>query len=57
MVNLFQGLTLLFTNRPIILKFTDAIAKVEIAIFPKSTLSFFGMAAFDNLYYNTEISK
>lgn len=46
---------LIFPNRPIVPKFTDAMTKVTFDISDKSKLELLGVAAIDNLNYNTDV--
>lgn len=46
---------LIFADRPIIPKFTDAIAKIDVDLSPKTTISVFAVAAIDNLDFNTDV--
>lgn len=46
---------LLFADRPIIPKFTDAIVKMDIDLTSKASLSIFAVSAIDNLDFNTDV--
>ncbi len=48
---------LIFSNRPVIPKFTDFIAKSVTKINDKNKIEIFGLAAFDDLNYNTDVEN